>query len=73
MAKLNIKEIRKLSKIERDKKIIDLHEEYLLLKSKSAMGGALDNPSRIRTIRKNIAQIKTVVNEEMKGIRVQKE
>jgi large subunit ribosomal protein L29 len=73
MAKLTIKDIRKLSKIERDKKIIDLHEEYLLLQSKSAMGGTLDNPSRIKTIRKTIARIKTIVNEEIKGINVQKE
>jgi large subunit ribosomal protein L29 len=73
MAKLKMKDIRNLSKIERDKKLSDLHEEYLLLQSKSSMGGTLDNPSRIREIRRTIARIKTVINEEKKGIQVIKE
>lgn len=68
-----MKDIRNLSKIERDKKLSDLHEEYLLLQSKSSMGGTLDNPSRIREIRRTIARIKTVINEEKKGIQVIKE
>lgn len=73
MDKLKMKDIRNLSKIERDKKLSDLHEEYLLLQSKSSMGGTLDNPSRIREIRRTIARIKTVINEEKKGIQVIKE
>ena len=63
------KDIRKLSKIERDKRLEDLYDELLLLKSKNAMGGALDNPSRIKFIKKAIARIKTIENEEQLGIK----
>ncbi len=60
-----MKDLRKLSKIERDKKLEDLFDELLLLKSKNSMGGALDNPSRIKIIKKTIARLKTIENEEL--------
>ncbi len=60
----SIKELHKLSKIERDKRLEDLYDELLLLKSKNSMGGALDNPSRIRLIKKAIARLKTIETEE---------
>lgn len=64
----SIKTLRKLSKIERDKRLEDLYDELLLLKSKNSMGGALDNPSRIPIIKKTIARLKTIENEESLGI-----
>jgi large subunit ribosomal protein L29 len=64
-----IQDLRKLSKIEREKKLEDLHDELLLLKSKNSMGGALDNPSRINTLKKTIARIKTIENEDLLGIK----
>ena len=70
MAKDNIKSLRKLSKIEKEKKITDLYDELLLLRSKNAMGGTLDNPSRIKIVKKTIAKIKTIINEEKLGLRI---
>ena len=64
----SMKDLRKLSKIEREKKLEDLYDELLLLKSKNSMGGSLDNPSRISLIKKTIARIKTIENEEILGI-----
>ncbi|MBN2154708.1 MAG: 50S ribosomal protein L29 [Candidatus Lokiarchaeota archaeon] len=64
----SIKDLRKLSKIERQKRLEDLRDELLLLKSKNSMGGALDNPSRIRLVKKEIARLKTIENEEILGI-----
>ena len=72
MAKLNAKEIRKMSKLEREKKLKDLYEELLLLQSKNSMGGALDNPSRIRVIKKAIARIKTINREDELNINIKK-
>lgn len=63
-----MKDLRKLSKIERQKRLEDLRDELLLLKSKNSMGGALDNPSQIKIIKKTIAQLKTIDNEEIIGI-----
>jgi large subunit ribosomal protein L29 len=64
-----IQDLRKLSKIEREKKLEDLLDELLLLKSKNSMGGALDNPSRISTLKRTIARIKTIENEDLLGIK----
>ena len=63
-----MKDLRKLSKIERQKRLEDLREELLLLKSKNSMGGSLDNPSQIKIIKKTIARLKTIDNEENIGI-----
>ena len=63
-----MKDLRKLSKIERDKKLEDLSDELLLLKSKNSMGGSVDNPSRIKIVKKVIAQLKTIENEERLNI-----
>ena len=68
MGTLKIKEIRKLSKLEREKQLNDLHEELLLLRSKTGMGGTLDNPSRIKIIKRSIARIKTIIKEDELGI-----
>jgi len=72
MAKTSIKELRKLSKLEREKQIKDLHDELILLRSKNAMGGSLENPSRLRTVRKTIARLKTLETEEKLGIHLPK-
>ncbi|TFG21096.1 MAG: 50S ribosomal protein L29 [Promethearchaeota archaeon] len=64
-----IQDLRKLSKIEREKKLEDLLDELLLLKSKNSMGGAIDNPSRISTLKRTIARIKTIENEDLLGIK----
>ncbi len=65
----SIQDLRKLSKIEREKKLEDLLDELLLLRSKNSMGGALDNPSRISTLKRTIARIKTIENEDLLGIK----
>ena len=68
--KESINELRKLSNIEREKLLIDLYDELLLLRSKNSMGGSLDDPSRIKMVKKTIAKIKTINNENKLGIRV---
>ena len=64
-----MKDLRKLSKIEREKRLEDLYDELLLLRSKNSMGGSLDNPSRIKLIKQTIARLKTIENEELLGIK----
>lgn len=68
--KESINELRKLSNIEREKVLIDLYDELLLLRSKNSMGGSVDDPSRIKMVKKAIAKIKTINNEDKLGIRV---
>ena len=56
-------EIRNLSTAELHEKIVSLREELFNLRFQLATG-QLDNPMRIREVRKTIARIKTVQREE---------
>lgn len=62
---IRMKDIRTMSSEDRKKKIIELRTELVRLKTMVKAGGSLDNPSRIRELRKTIARILTVENEEM--------
>lgn len=62
---IRMKDIRTMSSEDRKKKIIELRTELVRLKTMVKAGGSLDNPSRIRELRKTIARILTVENEEI--------
>jgi large subunit ribosomal protein L29 len=64
MALLTMQEIRNMNLEERDRKLEELRAE--LAKQRAAMmsGAGMENPGVIRGIRKNIARILTVNNEE---------
>jgi len=60
-------EIRKLSTEEINKKIAESKEELFNLRMKQATG-SLENPSRIRELRKTVARLKTILKErEIEG------
>jgi len=60
-------EIRKLSTEEINKKIVEIKEELFNLRMKQATG-SLENPSRIRELRKTVARLKTILRErELEG------
>ncbi|MEM0049432.1 MAG: 50S ribosomal protein L29 [Candidatus Bathyarchaeia archaeon] len=69
MAILKVKEIRRMSREERERKLSDLRAELARLRMIVKAGGGVDKPARIREIRRAIARILTVNNEEDKGIR----
>jgi len=69
VAILKVKEIRRMSREERERKLSDLRAELARLRMIVKAGGAVDKPARIREIRRAIARILTVNNEEDKGIR----
>ncbi len=71
MAILRVDEIRKMGKEERGKKLNELRTELSRLMTTRAMGGSLENPARIRLIRKTIAQFNTISREEELGLRRQ--
>ncbi len=60
---MKISEIRALSPEERKKKLEELRTELIRLRLQAATG-TLDNPGKIRAIRKTIARILTVMREE---------
>lgn len=57
-------DIRAMSSEDRRKKIVEMRTELVRLKTMVKAGGSIDNPSRIRELRKTIAQILTIDNEE---------
>ncbi len=65
---LRLKEIRDMSSEERDKKLGELRTELVRLKTMIGAGGTVENPARVKGLRKTVAQILTVENEEKLGI-----
>lgn len=64
MPLLKTEDIRDMDTEEREDKLYELRDELLHEQGVAAMGGAPESPGRIRAIKKNIARILTVMNEE---------
>jgi len=62
-----MKEIREMSIEERRRRLTELRTELVRMRTMVEAGGAVENPSRIRGLRKTIARILTVMNEEASG------
>ncbi|OYT51156.1 50S ribosomal protein L29 [Candidatus Bathyarchaeota archaeon ex4484_135] len=65
---LRPEEIRAMSKDERRKKLNELRAELMRLRTMVRAGGAVENPARIKELRKTIARILTIEREEELGI-----
>lgn len=61
---LTAEKIREMDERERDRTLIGLREEYMLLYSMQTGGGLADNPGKAKLLRKQIARLLTVKNEE---------
>jgi len=61
-------EIRKMSKEERKRRLEELRAELIRLRAQAARG-TLENPARVREIRRAVARILTIEGEELRGAR----
>ena len=66
---LRLKEIVDMSSEERAKKLSELRAELSRLRTMVRAGGAVENPARIKELRKTIARVLTVESEQKLGIR----
>jgi large subunit ribosomal protein L29 len=66
---LRMKEIVSMSSEDRTKKLSELRAELSRLRTMISAGGSVENPTRVRELRRTIAQILTVENENRLGIR----
>ena len=66
MAIYRMKQIRGMLDEEIDKKLEELYAELSQQRVLIAGGGAVENPSRIRLVRRTIAKLLTVKNERLK-------
>ncbi|MDH5438790.1 MAG: 50S ribosomal protein L29 [Candidatus Bathyarchaeota archaeon] len=69
---LRTKDIRAMSSEDRAKKLMELRTELLRMKTLVKAGGAVENPARVRELRKAIARILTIENEESRPMREKK-
>ena len=56
--------IREMDDRERERALINLREELMMLYSMQTGGGLSDNPAKAKLLRKQIARLLTVMNEE---------
>jgi large subunit ribosomal protein L29 len=69
MAILRLQEIINMSSEDRTKKLAELRTELARMKTMIRAGGAVDNPTRVRQLRKTIAQVLTIENEARLNLR----
>ncbi|MFX1364379.1 MAG: 50S ribosomal protein L29 [Promethearchaeota archaeon] len=58
------KKVREMDVRERERTLLNLREELMMLYSMQTGGGLADNPAKAKLLRKQIARILTVLNEE---------
>lgn len=60
---LRVKEVRGMSSDDRQKRLRELQTELVRLKTMIKAGGSIENPARVRELRKTIARVMTIENE----------
>jgi large subunit ribosomal protein L29 len=63
---IRLKDIVDMESKERSKRLSELRTEKSRLRTMISAGGAVENPARIREIRKTIARILTIENKQKK-------
>jgi large subunit ribosomal protein L29 len=66
MPSRKMREIRDISNEEREKRLSELRTELVRMRTMVKAGGAVENPARIRELKKDVARILTVMNEAKK-------
>ncbi len=67
MALLTMSEIRGMSSEERERRLADYRAELAKQRASMMSGAGMENPGVIKGIRKNIARLLTVINEERRA------
>ncbi len=62
---LRKREIRQLLPEEREKKLAELRTELTKLRTNVKAGGTVDNPARVRELRRTIARMLTISQERV--------
>ena len=69
MPLIRVKDIRDMSSEDRSKRLGQFRTELLRLRIMIKAGGTVENPARVKELRKAIAKILTVEQEQKLGIR----
>lgn len=60
---MRMREIRKLKPKQREARLDQYRKELMELRSMLSAGGSIDNPGKIKAVRRTIARLITVQNE----------
>lgn len=61
---ITAEQVRQMDDRERERKLVDLREELMILYSTQTGGGVSDNPAKAKMLRKQVARILTIIKEE---------
>ena len=61
---LRMQEMREMTAEERTRKLNELRTELSKLRTMISAGGSVENPGRVRALRRTVAQMMTVMREE---------
>ena len=61
---ITAEQVRQMDDRERERKLVDLREELMILYSTQTGGGVSDNPAKAKMLRKQVARILTIIREE---------
>ncbi len=64
MPLIRVNEIREMTPEARDAKLQELRTELTKIRTMIKAGGAIENPGRAKVLRRAIAKILTIINEE---------
>ncbi|UCH56751.1 MAG: 50S ribosomal protein L29 [Candidatus Bathyarchaeota archaeon] len=64
MPNLRMDQIREMSHEQRERRLDELRTELSKLRTMISAGGSVENPGRVRALRRTIAKILTVAREE---------
>ncbi len=67
MAILRMSQIREMTPEERNRRLDEMKTELSKLRTMISAGGSVENPGRVKELRKTIARLKTVMREEELG------
>ena len=65
MAIMRMSEIRKLRPEQRDSRLLQYRRELMDMYSQLSAGGSIEDPGRIKLLKKTIARLLTVGNEKV--------
>jgi len=60
---ITVAKVREMDERERERTLLTLREELMMLYSQQTGGGIADNPAKAKLLRKQIARVLTVKNE----------
>ena len=64
MAIIRMSEIRKLRPEQRESRLLQYRRELMDMYSQLSAGGSIEDPGRIKSLKKTIARLLTINNEE---------